>query len=363
VRGGGFERALVRALHALPPERAHRLAIRALRLVPARPFAPDPRLETAALGLRFAHPVGLAGGFDKNGEAVAGFLRLGFAFVEIGTVTPRPQRGNPVPRLFRSTADRAFVNRLGFNNEGADAVARRLEAFRTGGRAGIVGVNIGANADSADRAADYAEGVRRLGRLADYLAVNVSSPNTPGLRELQGPAALDRLLARILEARAGLEEAASVPILLKIAPDLDRRGLADIVATALRHRIDGLIVSNTTIARPELAEPRLAAEPGGLSGLPLFERSTALVARARQLAGPNLTIVGVGGVGDAETAWAKIAAGADLVQLYTSLVFEGPFLPRRLAPGLAERLEKRGLDSIAQARGIEMERWAAAWEG
>jgi dihydroorotate dehydrogenase len=353
-----------RLLRLMEPERAHRLALRAAgaRREP-RPSAGDPRLAVEKLGLVFSNPIGLAAGFDKNGTVPDGMLSLGFSFVEIGTVTPLPQQGNPTPRLFRLAADRAVINRLGFNNDGHEALAERLD--RRAGRSGIVGINIGANRDSEDRVYDYVAGVRMFAPMAAYLTVNVSSPNTPGLRDLQAGAALAELLTRIDRARVAAAEECGrrTPLLLKISPDMSDVALAELVGTAVRLGIDGLVISNTTLDRPNLKSRRHAAEQGGLSGRPLFEHSTAMLARARQFAGPDLVMIGAGGVDSAAAAWSKIAAGADLVQLYTGLIYEGSSLPRRIAAGLVQRLEERHIRHINDIRGIETERWAAAWAG
>ena len=352
-----------RVLRLLEPERAHRLAMQAARHAAFRPpaAAHDPRLGMRKLGLDFPNPIGLAAGLDKNAEAPDAMLALGFGFVEIGTVTPLPQDGNPKPRLFRLAADRAIVNRLGFNNEGHEAALERLD--RRAGRPGIVGVNIGANRDSEDRIFDYVAGVRLFAPEASYLTINVSSPNTPGLRELQMGAALAELLAGIAEARAAAQEERGqpTPLLLKIAPDLDDHALGGLIETATRHGVDGLIIANTTVTRPKLKSTRHLDELGGLSGPPLLEASTSMLSRARQLAGEELVLVGAGGVDGAAAAWSKIAAGADLVQLYTGLVYEGPSLPRRILAELLKRLEERNIKHIADVRGIETERWAAAW--
>jgi dihydroorotate dehydrogenase len=315
------------ALFALEPEAAHRAAIRALALGLYRPApAHDPRLNRRILGLDFPNPVGLAAGFDKNGEVPDAALALGFGFVEIGTVTPRPQGGNPRPRMFRAPADRAIVNRLGFNSEGHDAVHARLARRR---RRGIVGVNLGANKESSDRIADYVTGARRFADVADYLTINISSPNTPGLRDLQEKDALRRLLGEVGAARG------SVPVLVKIAPDLDDDALGGIVETVIAAGIDGMIVSNTTLSRDGVSDPQLAAEAGGVSGRPLFAPSTKMLARARRLAGDRLVLVGVGGIDSGVAARQKLAAGADLVQLYTGMVYEGPGLPARIVAELA----------------------------
>ena len=320
-------------LFALDPEMAHRAAIAALRsgVLRALPVV-DSSLRRRVLGLDFPNPIGIAAGFDKNGEAVDGLLGLGFGFVEVGTVTPLPQAGNPMPRMFRLTGDRAIINRLGFNNEGHDAVHRRLAERK---RAGIVGVNLGANRDSSDRVADYVAGVRRFADIADYLVVNVSSPNTPGLRDLQERQSLTRLLAAVIEARNGAGR--RVPLLLKIAPDLDDTALAAIAEKTAAAGVDGLIATNTTTARDDVSDARLAAEAGGLSGRPLFDRSTRILAKLRRLVGDGLVLIGVGGVDSAAAARQKLDAGADLVQLYTGMIYEGPDLPARIVAGLVSR--------------------------
>lgn len=352
-------------LRVLDPERSHDLAISAAGAGRwRRPnVASDPRLVTDVLGLAFPNPIGLAAGFDKNGAVPDAMFGLGFGFVEIGTVTPLPQMGNPRPRMFRLAADGAIINRLGFNNLGHDRALDLLD-LRTN-MTGILGVNIGANRDSEDRLYDYVAGIRLFAPIAAYLTINISSPNTPGLRDLQERAKLQELLARTAEARAAAaqESRYRAPLLLKIAPDLSDRALGELIETAIGNRVDGLIIANTTVARPKLKSRRFSQEQGGLSGRPLFEQSTAMVARARQLAGPDLVLVGVGGVDSAAAAWSKIAAGADLVQLYTGLVFQGPSLPSRIVAGLAKRLEERNFGHIREVRGIETTRWAAGWEG
>lgn len=350
-------------LRRLEPEKAHRTALWAVRKVPRRTPAAsrDPRLKVSVLGLDFPNPIGLAAGLDKDAAAPDALLSLGFGSVEVGTLTPLPQAGNPTPRLFRLAADRALINRLGFNNEGHEAALERLD--RRAGRKGIVGVNIGANRGSRDRLFDYYAGVRLFAPVASYLTVNVSSPNTPGLRDLQAGEALERLLRRIGEARAEAEAESGrrTPVLLKIAPDLDDAGLKAVIGTGVALGIDGLVIANTTIGRPALKSRRFADELGGLSGRPLFEMSTMMLARAREIAGPDLVLIGAGGVDGAAAAWSKIAAGADLVQLYTGLVYEGPSLPRRIAVDFLKRLEERNFRDIREVRGIETARWAAAW--
>jgi len=337
-------------LRALPPESAHRLTLAALAAgLGGRAAKPDPPILAQRLwGRVFPNPVGIAAGFDKNARAPDALLRLGCGFAEIGTVTPRPQPGNSRPRVFRLEADAALINRLGFNSEGLDRVVARLAARR---RDGIVGVNLGKNRDSADPVADYAEGVRRTAALADYLVVNVSSPNTPGLRDLQARGALEELLRALIDARA--KAGAATPLLVKVAPDLTVPERADVAAAALAAGIDGLIVSNTTVARaPALKSPQ-AAEAGGLSGRPLFAPSTEVLADMYRLTGGKLPLVGVGGVASAEDAYAKIRAGAALVQLYTALVFAGPGLLHRIKRGLAELLRRDGFASVADAVGAD----------
>jgi dihydroorotate dehydrogenase len=341
-------------LFRLDPETAHGLALKALAsgLTP-RAGPADPRLRQSLLGLDFPNPIGLAAGFDKNADVPNPALALGFGFVEVGTITPRPQAGNPRPRIFRLPAERAMINRLGFNN-GGFGVEQRLRARKGDG---IVGINIGANRDSADRVADYAAGVARFAPIASYLTVNISSPNTPGLRDLHEREALQALLQAIQEAHKHASR--RVPLLVKIAPDLDDDALGAIVETAIAFGIDGIIVSNTTVARDGIGDLNVAREAGGLSGRPLFERSTVVLARTRKLAGDKLVLIGVGGVDSVDTAWDKIAAGADLVQLYTGMVFEGPGLPARIVAGLARRLDREGMSSIAEAVGTATDRWAA----
>ena len=335
-------------LGCLPAETAHRATIAALRLAPA-PAAPgggDPALGVRLWGKSFPNPIGMAAGFDKNAEVPDALLRLGFGFVEVGTVTPRPQSGNPKPRLFRLTEDEAVINRLGFNSEGMEAVGRRL-ARRA--KAGIVGVNLGANRDSADPAADYVEGLRRLGPLADYVTINVSSPNTPGLRDLQERGKLRELVGRLMAARAALDPAP--PLLLKIAPDLSPAELEDIAAVALEAAIDGLIVSNTTVARAPGLKSGFRGETGGLSGAPLFAPSTELLRAAYRLVRGRIPLVGVGGIRSGDDAYAKIRAGASLVQLYTALVYRGPGLIGRMKRELSALLRRDGFVNVAQAVG------------
>ncbi|WP_029009189.1 quinone-dependent dihydroorotate dehydrogenase [Azospirillum halopraeferens] len=340
-------------LFRLDPEAAHTLSVKMLALGfgPVEREADDPVLRTRVWGLEFANPVGLAAGYDKNAEVIGPMLRMGPGFVEAGSVTPRPQPGNPRPRLFRLVEQEAVINRMGFNNEGLEVFARRLEDWRgTVGRpAGVVGANLGKNKDTAEAADDYVPGVRRLAPLADYLVVNVSSPNTPGLRALQGREPLRALLDRVLEARAAAT--AQPPLLLKIAPDLTDADREDIAAVALDTGIDGLIVSNTTIARPPGIPERFRTEAGGLSGRPLFEPSTRLLAEMHALTGGRLPLVGVGGIASGADAYAKIRAGASLVQIYSALVYGGPSLFRTIKRDLAALLKADGFTSVAAAVG------------
>jgi dihydroorotate dehydrogenase len=343
-------------LHALDPETAHQLTIKGLSLMPVSlPAKDDPGLAVELFDRRFPNPVGLAAGLDKQCEVPDQLLSLGFGFVELGGVVPKPQAGNPRPRLFRLAQDEAIINRFGLNSEGLEAARRRLSQRR--GRPGIVGVNVGANKDSADRIADYALCVRELSGLVDFLTINVSSPNTPGLRDLQGEAFLDDLLARCIEARDKADEGRSKTIiLLKIAPDISLETLDAIVATALRRGIDGLTVSNTTIARPEtLQDKALAVQAGGLSGKPLFAPSTKMLAETFLRVERKIPLIGVGGVDSAEAAWAKIRAGASLVQLYSAMVYKGPGLIGDIKRGLVEKLAKERT-SLAQVLGRD-----AAW--
>ena len=328
-------------LRGLDPETAHGLAITALRTVPlpaAR--ADDPILRTRIAGLDLPNPVGLAAGLDKNGEALHGLARLGFGFVECGSVTPLPQAGNPKPRLFRLSQDRAIINRMGFNNAGleafADTLSRRPNA--------IVGANLGANKETEDRAADYVAGLKRLAGLSDYFTINISSPNTPGLRALQGREALDELLGRVAEART-----TPAPVFLKIAPDLTSAEIAMIVEAAVAHRIDALIVSNTTLDRPDSLTSPHRGEAGGLSGAPLTGKALAALKDAAAASEGRLPLIGVGGIGSGQDAWDRIRAGASAVQLYSALIFAGPGLVGQIKRDLAARLRAEGFGSVAEA--------------
>lgn len=347
-------------LFTLDPETAHGLSIKALKCGMPLPIkaVSSPRLHVSLCGLDFPNPLGMAAGFDKNAEVPDALLRLGFGFAEVGTVTPLPQSGNPKPRIFRLTQDDAVINRLGFNNEGHESCERRLAA--RAGRTGIVGVNIGANKDSADRIGDYELGVKRFARHASYLTVNISSPNTPGLRNMQARESLAELLSRVVVARDAEAEqlGRKTPLFLKIAPDLHEADLEDIAAEVTDKAIEGVIVSNTTITRPRLASTAHGHETGGLSGKPLFERSTTVLAKMRRLLGPDRAIIGVGGVDSSDTALEKIRAGADLVQLYTSMVYAGPALPARVVAGMARFAENQGISSLRDIRDSRLAHWA-----
>ncbi|MFB2566403.1 quinone-dependent dihydroorotate dehydrogenase [Rhizobium sp. IMFF44] len=348
-----------RALFLFDPETAHGMSIAALKsgLIPACRTHNDPRLRQTVAGLDFANPIGMAAGYDKNAEVPEALLKLGFGFTEIGTVTPKAQSGNPRPRIFRLVEDEGVINRLGFNNEGHEAALQRLKTIRGNG---IIGVNIGANKDSADRIADYVAGIRRFYSVARYFTANISSPNTPGLRDLQARESLSALLSAVLAARD--EEAAKagkrIPVFLKIAPDLTEEGMDDIAAEALSHTLDGLIVSNTTLSRDGLKDQRQAKEAGGLSGKPVFEKSTVVLAKMRRRVGAALPIIGVGGASSAETALEKIKAGADLVQLYSCMVYEGPGLPGRIVANLSKLLDRERAGSIRDLRDARLDYWA-----
>jgi dihydroorotate dehydrogenase len=337
-------------LRLLPPEAAHDLTLRALAagLVPAQAGRADPLLRTTLWGRDFPNPIGLAAGFDKNARVPDAMLALGFGFVEIGSVTPLPQVGNPKPRIFRLAEDGAVINRLGFNNEGIAAVAVRL-ALRRG--RGIVGANIGKNRDALDAVADYEAGITEFAPLADYLVVNISSPNTPGLRDLQRRREVTVLIERLLAARAAAMPERPPPLLVKIAPDLTEEERVDLAEVALTSGIDGLIVSNTTVARPPGLRGGHAHEPGGLSGRPLFAPSTTLLAEMRRRTRGRVTLIGVGGVASGADAYAKIRAGASLVQLYTGLIYQGPGLVARIKSELAALLRRDGFASVAAAVG------------
>jgi dihydroorotate dehydrogenase len=340
----------------LPAETAHRAGVLALKLGAGRLAGGalrDPALEIELADLALPNPIGLAAGFDKDAEAVDGARLLGFGFVEVGAVTPRPQPGNARPRVFRLARDRAVINRYGFNSVGLEVVARRLKARRK--RPGVVGVNLGANKDSVDRVADFIAGLERLKGLADFFTLNVSSPNTPGIRDLQRRDALEELLGRVAEARARIfGSGPAPPLFLKVAPDLAGEEIGAIAEAAAAVEVSGIIVANTTLERPDGLRSRLAGESGGLSGRPLFKLATRVLVRFRRATGGRLPLIGVGGVEDAETAYAKIRSGASAVQLYTALVYRGPGVVRRLAKDLAALLKRDGYASVADAVGADV---------
>lgn len=347
-------------LHLLDPETAHDLTIATLSsgLFTAPEVPRDVRLHVNCMGLDFANPLGLAAGFDKNAEVPDDMLRLGFGFVEIGSVTPRAQNGNDKPRLFRLADDKAVINRMGFNNEGHARVFRRLTDRVD--RGGIVGVNLGANKDSSDRIADYALGAAVFNKLASYITVNVSSPNTPGLRGLQSKDELETLIGKVRDAIKGAarDDGRTAPLVLKIAPDLGEDELKDIAAVCLKQKVDAIIVSNTTISRPELRS-RHKGEAGGLSGEPLFNLSTVQLARMHKVTKGKIPLIGAGGISSVEDAWQKLRAGASLLQLYSALVYHGPHLVSDILDGLIKRLDTQGITSIADVTGSGADEWAA----
>nr|WP_156453013.1 quinone-dependent dihydroorotate dehydrogenase [Pseudovibrio stylochi] len=350
----------LKSLHILDPEVSHAVTVKMLRTgLGVWPKQIQDKAISYTLGdLTFQNPVGMAAGFDKNAEVPKTLFKIGFGHVEVGTLTPQPQQGNQRPRNFRLTKDRAVINRYGFNNDGHMVVRRRLE--KLGKTNGILGVNIGANKTSDDRSGDYVKGIHRFNDVADYFAVNISSPNTPGLRDLQAKDQLHELLSRVLTARD--EEHAKgkrkVPVLLKIAPDVTEEGLQDIAQVALELKVDGLIVSNTTITRPPLKDQKQAQEAGGLSGEPLFRLSTIVLAKMRRLVGPDMPIIGVGGIHSGETAWTKICAGANLLQIYSAMVYEGPDLVADINQYLLDKTIENGLSSLQEAVGSNMQAWA-----
>jgi len=334
-------------LFRLEAEQAHHLALAALKKIPpGTPVTPDPILTSQVCGLTFPSPVGLAAGFDKDGHVADRMHHLGFGFAELGTLTPLSQPGNPQPRLFRLTEDRAVINRMGFNNGGQQDAALRISAMAREGR--VIGINIGANKDATDRVTDYAAGVRTMAPLADYLTVNISSPNTPGLRALQGREALDELLCAVMEARGDQ----NVPIFLKVAPDLEPADIDDICRCVIDHKVDALIISNTTISRPPLRST-LASETGGLSGAPLHDLSLERLRDFRATLGASVPLIGAGGIANADQAYARIRAGASLVQVYSAMVYEGPWLAAKINRSLKKLLHRDGLNNITQAIGID----------
>ncbi|MEP7350137.1 MAG: quinone-dependent dihydroorotate dehydrogenase [Sphingorhabdus sp.] len=337
-----------RALFLAKAESAHGLSLAALRMLPLPAVrVPDPRLSQRLAGLRFPNPVGLAPGYDKNAEVPAAILRLGFGFTEVGTLTPLPQAGNPRPRLFRLTEDKAVINRMGFNNDGQAVAALRLSKLSRDVNGGPLGVNIGANKDSVDRIADYVAGVKTMAPFADYLTVNISSPNTPGLRALQDKAALDDLLSAVMAARID-----TTPIFLKVAPDLEPADIDDIVAVSMARGVAALIVSNTTITRPPL-KSRHASESGGLSGAPLRDLAQQRLRDFRKASAGQIPLIGVGGIASAADAYARIRAGASLVQIYSAMVYEGPGLASVINKGLLKLLRRDGFTNIAEAVGVD----------
>ena len=343
----------MRALRSVDPEAAHGLAIKALKmgLVPSAGMLTSPRLKTTLAGMDIPNPLGLAAGFDKNAEVLHPLSRSGFGFIEVGAITPRAQPGNPKPRLFRLTEDQAAINRFGFNNDGMDAAASKLAARPKGG---IIGLNLGANKDSDDRASDFAKVLSACGAHLDFATVNVSSPNTEKLRDLQGKAALSGLLAGVMDVRAGLDR--PIPVFLKIAPDLTDAEIAEIAEVALETGISGIIATNTTLSREGLKSAH-RVEMGGLSGAPLFEKSTRVLAQLSKLTAGKLPLIGVGGVSNADQAYAKIKAGASAVQLYTALVYGGMGLVKEIVIGLDQRLERDGFSNVAEAVATGREDW------
>jgi len=354
-----FQSLARRALFKLDAETAHALAIKALKsgLVPGFCVPRDPRLSQNIAGLDFPNPVGLAAGFDKNGEVPDAVLKLGFGFTEIGTLTPRTQNGNPMPRIFRLVEDGAVINRLGFNNEGHDAAFARLDARKHA--SGIVGINIGTNKDSDDFASDYEAGIKRFGHLADYFTINISSPNTPGLRGLQAAESLKPLLDRVFSTLDALPLKNRPPVFLKVAPDLEVKDISAIAKIVAKSQLSGLMVSNTTLSRQGLKISRYTAEPGGLSGKPLFKRSTIVLARFRQQLPPSMPLIGVGGIDSIETAFQKLEAGASLLQLYTGMIYKGPGLAGEIVRGLSTRLDSGNISHIRNIIGRTTEFWAA----
>jgi dihydroorotate dehydrogenase len=347
------------ALFALDPESAHEATLKALELgiYPRQIGNDDPALKQTVIGLDFPNPIGIAAGYDKDGRVPDALLAMGCGFAEIGTVTPRPQPGNPQPRLFRLVDERGLINRLGFNNGGHAAALARLEARKD--RGGIVGVNIGANKDSSDRAGDYVTGIETFNRVASYFTINISSPNTPGLRDLQAPAALDELLSRVMEARQRRIDLGEPkrPIVVKIAPDIAAEDITAICDRLLAHAVDGIAVSNTTLARDGLKDPQ-SREAGGLSGRPLFRRATTMLARIYGATEGKVPLIGIGGIDSPETALEKIEAGATLLQLYSGLVYTGPGLIGEIKTHLAREVRRRNQSNLAGLRGTKTKQWA-----
>ncbi len=353
-----FEQFGMMVLRSFDPEKSHKLSIAALRagLAPLPGPVTSARLKTTFAGMELPNPVGLAAGYDKNAEAIPQLSRAGFGFLELGAATPRPQPGNPKPRLFRLTEDQAVINRFGFNNDGMEVIANRLARCRHSNRKVEipVGLNLGANKDSEDRAADFAKVLAHCGNFIDFATVNVSSPNTEKLRDLQGPEALEALLAGVLDARKGLKQA--VPVLLKIAPDLDTTELSEIAEVARKSGIDGVVATNTTLSRDGLKSAE-KSEAGGLSGRPLFEKSTRVLAILSRELGEDVPLIGVGGIASPLDAYTKIRAGASLVQLYSAMVYQGLSLAPRIARGLDDLLAKDGFETVSEAVGTLRGDW------
>lgn len=347
------------ALFSFSPEKAHTLSIKALKsgMVPGATFSNDDRLSVKLAGLNFPNPVGLAAGYDKNAEVPDAILKLGFGFTEVGTITPLAQSGNPKPRIFRLVEDDAVINRLGFNNEGHAEAMQRLQARKN--NAGIVGVNIGANKTSEDFVADYEKGIEKFFDIASYFTANISSPNTPGLRNLQAAEALETLLNRIFEQVKTCENKTkkTTPVFLKIAPDLTEYEMDDIAEVVKNSHLDALIVSNTTLDRSGLKDQKQASEAGGLSGKPLFAKSTKVLANMRQRLGPDIPLLGVGGISSASDVIAKLEAGASLVQVYTGLIYGGPCLPTKIMEGLSAHLDKHKIKHISDIVGTKTDDW------
>jgi dihydroorotate dehydrogenase len=347
-------------LRTLDPEKAHELTLKALEsgFYPRSMEADDPRLAQSLWGMNFPNPIGIAAGFDKNARVPDAILQSGFGFAEVGTVTPRPQQGNPRPRVFRLPEDGAMINRLGFNNEGHGGALGRLKRHA---RHGVVGVNIGANKDSPDREADYVSGLEIFFPVADYFTVNISSPNTPGLRDLQAPEELDSLLARLMAKRDDLIEqgAASRPITVKLSPDIADDDIAPVCDALVAHGVDGIIISNTTLERTGLHDGPQSSQTGGLSGAPLYERSTRLLAKVYVQTQGQVPLIGVGGINSGQTALGKIEAGASLIQLYTGLIYEGPGLVGAIKKALIRGIERTGVASLGALTGIRSDEWAA----
>ncbi|MFK7902944.1 MAG: quinone-dependent dihydroorotate dehydrogenase [Nitratireductor sp.] len=353
-----FQSLLKPALFTLDAETAHGLSIKALKtgLVPFCKRTQDERLVQSVAGIEFCNPLGLAAGFDKNAEVPDAMLQLGFGFSEVGTITPRPQSGNPKPRIFRLQKDEGVINRLGFNNEGHAEAKSRLASRAY--KKGVVGINIGANKDSEDFIADYVEGISSFAHLATYFTINISSPNTPGLRNLQTAKILEELLERVFGALDKCKLTSPPPVFLKLAPDLETKDVKSIAKVVNASRLSGLMVSNTTLARDGLVDTQNAAQAGGLSGKPIFERSTIMLARFAKLINKDIALIGIGGIDSAETAWQKMEAGATLLQLYSSMVYKGPTLASEIVSGLVRKMEQEGVAHISEIIGSKTNEWA-----